>query len=61
MQELNFESSGASKEVQFKFPVWLCVAENLRIEIFFRIVHLLFKLKKCIFKQFSYGAICIYT
>lgn len=43
MQELIVESSGASKEVQFKFPVWLCVAENLRIEYFFTIVHLLFK------------------
>lgn len=45
MQELIVESSGASKEVQFKFPVWLCVAENLRIEYFFTIVHLLFKKK----------------
>lgn len=45
MQELIVESSGASKEVQFKFPVWLCVAENLRIEYFFTIVHLLLKKK----------------
>lgn len=60
MQELNVESSGASKEVQFKFPVWLCVAENLRIEYFLELF-ILFLKKKCIFKQFSYGAICIYT
>lgn len=34
MQDLNIESSGASEEVQFKFPVWYCVAESLRIEYF---------------------------
>lgn len=49
MQELNFESSGASKEVQFKFPVWLCVAENLGIEYFLELF-IYFLNKKCIFK-----------
>lgn len=45
MQELIVESSGASKEVQFKFPVWLCVAENLRIEYFFYNCSFTFKKK----------------
>lgn len=49
MQELIVESSGASKEVQFKFPVWLCVAENLRIEYFFTKLFIYFLNKKNVF------------